>query len=93
MSDEAAATLDTAEFRDTETARKYFDAGYEAEQNGDRIAAIESYEAAYTADPEDTENCFRLAYNLDLLGEEDEAAYARWRSQLVRPKIKSDAER
>ncbi|MEM9913736.1 MAG: DNA-directed RNA polymerase subunit alpha C-terminal domain-containing protein [Planctomycetota bacterium] len=75
MSDEAAATLDTAEFRDTETARKYFDAGYEAEQNGDRIAAIESYEAAYTADPEDTENCFRLAYNLDLLGEEDEALH------------------
>ncbi|MEO0514442.1 MAG: DNA-directed RNA polymerase subunit alpha C-terminal domain-containing protein [Planctomycetota bacterium] len=75
MSDESAATLDTAEFRDTETARKYFDAGYAAEQEGNRIAAIESYEAAYTADPEDTENCFRLAYNLDLLGEEDEALH------------------
>lgn len=75
MSDESAATLDTAEFRDTETARKYFDAGYAAETSGDRIGAIEQYEAAYTADPEDTENCFRLAYNLDLLGEEDEALH------------------
>ncbi|MEM9417585.1 MAG: DNA-directed RNA polymerase subunit alpha C-terminal domain-containing protein [Planctomycetota bacterium] len=75
MSDESAATLDTSEFRDTATARKYFDAGFEAEQAGDRISAIEQYEAAYTADPEDTENCFRLAYNLDLLGEEDEALH------------------
>ncbi|MEM1108811.1 MAG: DNA-directed RNA polymerase subunit alpha C-terminal domain-containing protein [Planctomycetota bacterium] len=75
MSDESAATLDAAEFRDTETARKYFEAGFQAEQAGDRIAAIESYEAAYTADPEDTENCFRLAYNLDLVGEEDEALH------------------
>ncbi len=75
MSDESAATLDTAEYRDTATARKYFDAGYAAEQAGDRIHAIEQYEAAYTADPEDTENCFRLAYNLDLLGEEDEALH------------------
>lgn len=75
MSNESAATLDTAEFRDTETARKYFDAGYAAETSGDRIGAIEQYEAAYTADPEDTENCFRLAYNLDLLGEEDEALH------------------
>lgn len=75
MSDESAATLDTDEFRDTETARKYFDAGYAAEMSGDRIGAIEQYEAAYTADPEDTENCFRLAYNLDLLGEEDEALH------------------
>ncbi|MEM9752821.1 MAG: DNA-directed RNA polymerase subunit alpha C-terminal domain-containing protein, partial [Planctomycetota bacterium] len=70
MSDALAADL-----RDTETAKKFFDAGWEAEQNGDRIAAIEKYEAAYAADPEDTKVCFRLAYNLDLVGEEDEAIH------------------
>ena len=74
MSDDSNAT-DLGEFRDTETARKYFDAGYEAETAGDRLKAIESYEAAYTADPEDAENCFRLAYNLDLVGEEEEALH------------------
>lgn len=75
MSDESTATLDGADIRDTATARKYFDAGFAAEQEGDRLGAIEQYEAAYTADPDDTENCFRLAYNLDLLGEEDEALH------------------
>ncbi|MEO1236815.1 MAG: DNA-directed RNA polymerase subunit alpha C-terminal domain-containing protein [Planctomycetota bacterium] len=75
MSDDTAGSFDGAEFRDSETARKYFDVGFKAEQDGDRLTAIESYEAAYTADPEDTENCFRLAYNLDLLGEEDEALH------------------
>ena len=73
MSDESTSAV--AEFRDIETARKHFDAGFSAEQSGDRIGAIEQYEAAYTADPEDTENCFRLAYNLDLVGEEDEALH------------------
>ncbi|MEM8738358.1 MAG: DNA-directed RNA polymerase subunit alpha C-terminal domain-containing protein [Planctomycetota bacterium] len=75
MTEESTGSLDGAEYRDSETARKYFDAGFAAEQSGDRIGAIEQYEAAYTADPEDTENCFRLAYNLDLLGEEDEALH------------------
>ncbi|MEM6757712.1 MAG: tetratricopeptide repeat protein, partial [Planctomycetota bacterium] len=75
MSDDSTAMLDGADIRDTATARKYFDAGYAAEQSGDRLAAIEQYEAAYTADPDDAENCFRLAYNLDLVGEEDEALH------------------
>lgn len=61
--------------RDTATARKYYEAGRKAETNGDRRAAIEAYEAAYTADPDDDNNCFRLAYNLDLVGEEDEAMH------------------
>ncbi|MEE9405535.1 MAG: DNA-directed RNA polymerase subunit alpha C-terminal domain-containing protein [Algisphaera sp.] len=67
--------LPPSEFRDTATARKYFDAGWEAEQAGDRVTAVEQYEAAYTADPDDTENGFRLAYNLDLMGEEDQALH------------------
>ena len=74
MSDDTA-TYDGADLRDTETARKYFDAGFEAERSGDRLAAVEKYEAAYAADPDDTEVCFRLAYNLDLMGEEEEALH------------------
>jgi len=67
--------LPPSEYRDTDTARKYFDTGWTAEQAGDRVAAVEAYEAAYTADPDDAENCFRLAYNLDLMGEEDQALH------------------
>ncbi len=61
--------------RDTETSSKYYKQGLEAEEKGDRVEAIKAYEAAYTADPDSTEVCFRLAYNLDLLGEEDEAIH------------------
>lgn len=75
MSDESTAMMDGADIRDTVTARKYFDAGFTAEKEGNRLGAIEQYEAAYTADPDDSENCFRLAYNLDLMGEEDEALH------------------
>ena len=64
-----------AEVRDTTTSQKYYDKGFEAEQAGDRMAAIQAYEAAYTADPDDPRVCFRLAYNLDLVGEEDEALH------------------
>ncbi|MEX0653889.1 MAG: DNA-directed RNA polymerase subunit alpha C-terminal domain-containing protein, partial [Phycisphaeraceae bacterium] len=63
------------EVRDVETARKYYDAGFKAEQAGNRYEAVEQYEAAYTADPDDAAICFRLAYNLDLMGEEDEAVH------------------
>ena len=70
MSDTLAADI-----RDTATARQFYDAALEAEKSGDRLGAIEKYEAAYAADPEDTDVCFRLAYNLDLVGEEDEAIH------------------
>ncbi len=68
-------TLLKEEVRDTATARKYFEQGRKAENHGDRLKAIEAYEAAYTADPDDAEISFRLAYNLDLVGEEDEALH------------------
>ncbi|MFA9479817.1 DNA-directed RNA polymerase subunit alpha C-terminal domain-containing protein [Phycisphaerales bacterium AB-hyl4] len=61
--------------RDVETAKKYYDAGFQAEQAGNRYEAVEQYEAAYAADPDDAAICFRLAYNLDLMGEEDEAVH------------------
>ncbi|MEX0886990.1 MAG: DNA-directed RNA polymerase subunit alpha C-terminal domain-containing protein [Phycisphaeraceae bacterium] len=73
MSDASAAQ--DQDLRDLPTADKYYRAGFEAEQAGDRLGAIESYEAAYTADPDSTDICFRLAYNLDLMGEEDEALH------------------
>lgn len=61
--------------KDSATARKYIGSGLEAELKGDREAAVQAYEAAFTADPDDPEVCFRLAYNLDLLGEEEEALH------------------
>lgn len=71
----ADTAADTGDFKDTATSSKYLQQGLEAEQRGDRFEAIKAYEAAYTADPDSTEVCFRLAYNLDLLGEEDEALH------------------
>ena len=67
--------LDSQDIRDTATAQKYFDAGLSMEKSGDRWKAIEAYEAAFAADPDNSEVCFRLAYNLDLVGEEDEALH------------------
>lgn len=44
-----------------------------AEQKMDRATAIELYRQAHDNDPDDAQIAFRLAYNLDLVGEEDEA--------------------
>jgi DNA-directed RNA polymerase subunit alpha len=66
---------DMHEVKDTETSNRYLNIGLEAEEQGDRLRAIEAYEAAFAADPEETKVCFRLAYNLDLVGEEDEAIH------------------
>ncbi|MFW6059113.1 MAG: DNA-directed RNA polymerase subunit alpha C-terminal domain-containing protein [Phycisphaeraceae bacterium] len=78
MSESQTSTMGAAnnnDVRDTDTAKRYYDQGVAAEQAGDRMGAIENFEAAYTADPDDVEISFRLAYNLDLLGEEDEALH------------------
>ena len=74
-SDTATAFVDADNVRDTETATQYYNAGVQAEQQSNRIAAIEAYEAAYTADPDNLDVCFRLAYCLDLLGETAEAMH------------------
>ncbi len=63
------------EIRDTDTASRYFQQGFAAEQQGDRLGAIDAYEAAFVADPDDPKICFHLAFNLDLVGEEDEALH------------------
>ncbi|BAM03807.1 DNA-directed RNA polymerase subunit alpha C-terminal domain-containing protein [Phycisphaera mikurensis] len=70
--DETAAEGD---FRDSAAAGKAFGEGQKLEDAGDRVGAVEKYEAAYAADPDDANISFRLAYNLDLLGEEDEAIH------------------
>ncbi len=63
------------EIRDPEAAQRLFTAGRKKEEDGDRNGAIETYEAAYAVDPDNPEICFRLAYNLDLVGEEEEAIH------------------
>ncbi len=70
-----AATYEDVEIRDEATSKKYYDIARKAEDAGDRVKAIESYEAAYAADPDSADVCFRLAYQLDLVGEEDEAMH------------------
>jgi len=67
--------LSSHDVRDTQAARKYLDQAERANADGDREGAIEALEAAYTADPDNTDVCFRLAYQLDLVGEEDEAIH------------------
>lgn len=59
--------------RNPDAARKFLAEGKAAEAKGDRNAAIESYRKALGADPDNGEVCFRLAYAVDLVGEEDEA--------------------
>ena len=67
--------LTSEDVRDTSAAAKYLDAAERARTAGDRSGSIEALEAAYAADPDNTETCFRLAYELDLVGEEDEAMH------------------
>jgi DNA-directed RNA polymerase subunit alpha len=74
MSESSTALMDV-EIRDEKTAQKYLDIARKAEVAGERERAIEALEAAFAADPDDAEICFRLAYNLDLVGEEEEALH------------------
>lgn len=74
MSSDMSAYV-SQDIRDIPTGKKYFEVGLKAETGGERLKAIEAYEAAYAADPENPDVCFRLAYNLDLVGEEDEALH------------------
>ncbi len=75
MAEATGSMLMERDVRDAETAKKYLASGKVAEAEGRRLKAIEAYEAAFTADPDDPEVCFRLAYCLDLMGEEDEALH------------------
>lgn len=59
--------------RDTAAALKHIEAAQKAEAINDRPGAIAEYRKAAAADPESHQAIFRLAFHLDLLGEEDEA--------------------
>ena len=60
---------------DPRAAREAFEKGSEAEKKLDRWGAIEHYERAFELSPDDDQISFRLAYNLDLVGEESEAVH------------------
>ncbi|MEK6702386.1 MAG: DNA-directed RNA polymerase subunit alpha C-terminal domain-containing protein [Planctomycetota bacterium] len=59
--------------RDTAAAAKHVQAAQAAEKSGDRALAVAEYRKAASADQGNAYVMFRLAYHLDLLGEEDEA--------------------
>ncbi len=59
--------------RDTEEAQRHLNAATNLINAGEKIGAIAELRSAITADPQSTEAMFRLAYLLDLVGEEDEA--------------------
>ena len=57
---------------DPQGAASHFKKGLECEKTGDRAAAIEHFRAAVERDAQ-AEHLFRLAYMLDMVGEENEA--------------------
>jgi DNA-directed RNA polymerase subunit alpha len=59
--------------RNPEDAQRFYVEGQEAEKIHVRTEAVAAYRRAVNADPENSHYLFRLAYNLDLMGEEDEA--------------------
>jgi DNA-directed RNA polymerase subunit alpha len=59
--------------RDTQALARHLTDGKRMEAGGERHAAIGEYRKALSADPLNPEAMFRLAYQLDLVGEEDEA--------------------
>ena len=59
--------------RDTAAAGRHLAAGRKAEAANDRDTAIAEFRKAVAADPDGTEAIFKLAYHLDLVGEEAEA--------------------
>ena len=59
--------------KDSATAAKHIAAANKFEQEGDRYSAVNELRKAVAADNQNAETLFRLAYYLDLTGEEDEA--------------------
>jgi DNA-directed RNA polymerase subunit alpha len=59
--------------RDSAAAAKHMAAAEKLEKEGDRVGAVAELRKATNSDPENAAAIFKLAYQLDLLGEEDEA--------------------
>lgn len=59
--------------RDPQASRTHLAAGCKAEESGSRWGAIDEFRRAVQFDPANAEALFKLAYALDLVGEEEEA--------------------
>lgn len=59
--------------RDAAAATKHLDAGRKAVMSGDRVTAIAEFRRAVASDPSNADALFGLAYQLDLVGEEEES--------------------
>lgn len=59
--------------RDTQAATQHLAVARDLEAKGDREGAVAALRKALASDPESQDVLFRLAYALDMLGEEDEA--------------------
>ena len=68
-------TTEPANPKQHQAAHELLKQGRAAENQLDRWQAIELYEQAFELSPDDEEICFRLAYNLDLVGEDQEALH------------------
>lgn len=70
---------------DPQAAEQSLNQARDAERRTDRWEAIRLYRQAFEANPEDPQVAFRLAYHLDLVGEEDEALELYERACAVQP--------
>ncbi len=59
--------------RDSAAGARHFAAAVKAEQTNDRPVVIAELRRAVAADPDSPQALFKLAYHLDLVGEEDES--------------------
>ncbi len=73
MSEASSTSAMVSSSSDPQAALKFLKEGRSAEASNDRWKAIEAYRGAFRADPANQETGFRLSYNLDLIGESDEA--------------------
>ena len=64
---------DSSVQRDEAESSKLYDAALAQLAENDRVGGIATLRKAVSADPENADALFQLAYQLDLLGEEDEA--------------------
>ncbi len=58
---------------DPALAARHIQAGDAARANGDRVNTVAEYRKAVSADPNSAQALFKLAFELDLMGEENEA--------------------
>jgi len=77
--------IGVADRRDAQTAALHVADAKRAEERGDRTKSISELRRAVSADPNCSEALFRLAYLLDLVGEEEEALSLYERCVAVQP--------